>query len=216
MELTLEYTYELMTVEESGDHKRYDTTTRLAEVNMLHVTSPNYVLIYNNLQIDGTPLFTLASQADLEEWSDARGRVYWMASKLKKPTKADFTNTPVDSNLKTAVALTKPRLSNIPTFTLFAMGAAMSDGAKKYGRYNWRKTGSTVSVFYDAMNRHLQDWYTGEDFAKDSGIHHLAHLMADCAIMLDARNHPMMVDDREPVRNATDETQWMNPDFKGN
>lgn len=212
----MEYLYELMTVEENGVPKRYDSTTRLEEVNMLHVTSPNYVLVFDNRNPYSKALFTLETQADLEEWSDARARIRWMESKLRTQVKADFTNTPVDSNLKTAVALTKPRLSNIPTFTLFAMGAAMSDGAKKYGRYNWRKTGSTVSVFYDAMNRHLQDWYTGEDFAKDSGIHHLAHLMADCAIMMDARNHPMMVDDREPVRNATDETQWMNPDFKGN
>lgn len=205
------YNYELMTVDESGVHKRYDTCTRVEELHILHVTDPNYVSVYSNELLSSKPVFILASASDLTEWDEARARNVWKTKDTKAAIKADFTNTPIDSNLKTAVALNKPRLSNIPTFTLFAMGAAMSDGAKKYGRYNWRATGSTVSVFYDAMNRHLQDWYTGEDFAKDSKIHHLAHLMADCAIMLDARNHPNMNDDRQKVKNATDESQWIEP-----
>lgn len=206
----MEYTYELMTVE-NGKNKRYDTTTKAVELNMLHVTAPNYVNVFGSMNLSGSPIYIIESQAELEEWCDARSRGVWVGEKDKSQPKVDFTNVPVDANLKTAAALVKPRMSNIPTFTLFAMGAAMSDGAKKYGRYNWRETGSTVSVFYDAMNRHLQDWYTGEDFANDSGIHHLAHLMADCAIMLDARNHPNMVDDRQKVRLATDESQWLKP-----
>lgn len=206
----MEYTYELMTVE-NGKDKRYDTTTKAMELNILHVTAPNYVSVFSSMNLSGSPIYIIESQAELEEWWDARSRGVWVGEKDKSQPKVDFTNVPVDANLKTAAALVKPRMSNIPTFTLFAMGAAMSDGAKKYGRYNWRETGSTVSVFYDAMNRHLQDWYTGEDFANDSGIHHLAHLMADCAIMLDARNHPNMVDDRQKVRLATDESQWLKP-----
>ena len=104
--------------------------------------------------------------------------------------------TPVDNNKKTAVALNKPRISDVPPVAMFAMGAAMSDGAAKYGRYNWRDDGATVSVFVDAMTRHLLDYWNGEDFAHDSRVHHLAHLMAGGAILLDAALHGKLNDDR--------------------
>jgi len=104
--------------------------------------------------------------------------------------------TPVDSNRKTTAALGKPRLSDVPPVALLALGAAMSDGKEKYGRFNWRETGSTSSVFYDAMMRHLLDWFNGEDFAHDSKVHHLAHVMASCAIILDSDLHNSLNDDR--------------------
>jgi len=103
---------------------------------------------------------------------------------------------PVDNNLKTLAAAGKPRLSDVPPVALLALGAAMSDGKDKYGRFNWRETGSTSSVFYDAMMRHLLDWFNGEDFAHDSKVHHLAHVMASCAIILDSDLHESLNDDR--------------------
>ena len=105
----------------------------------------------------------------------------------------------VDTNLKTAAAAKKARLSDVPPVALFALGAAMSDGATKYGRFNFRETGSTSSVFYDAMMRHLTDWYSGEDFADDSKVNHLGHIMASCAILLDCQLHGKLNDDRMKV-----------------
>jgi len=106
-------------------------------------------------------------------------------------------NKPIDSNPKTVAALNKPRLSDVPPVALFALGAAMSDGADKYGKFNWRDTEASASVFYDAMMRHLTDWYNGEDYADDSKIHHLGHLMASCAIVLDAELHGKLKDNRD-------------------
>jgi hypothetical protein len=104
---------------------------------------------------------------------------------------------PIDNNPKTRVALGKPRLSDVPPVALFALGAAMSDGASKYGRYNWRDTSVTASIFYDAMMRHLVDWYNGEEYAHDSKIHHLGHIMASCAIILDGMRNGKFNDDRD-------------------
>lgn len=106
----------------------------------------------------------------------------------------------LDRNVKTAAAIGKPKLSDVPTVAFFAIGAAMSDGASKYGRFNWRSTEVTASVFYDAMMRHLTAWYAGEDHASDSKIHHLAHLMAGAAIVLDAECHKVFTDDRDVNR----------------
>jgi hypothetical protein len=101
-----------------------------------------------------------------------------------------------DTNLKTLAAANKPRLSDVPPVALFALGAAMSNGKDKYDRFNWRETGSTASVFYDAIFRHLADWYNGEDHADDSKVHHLGHIMASCAILLDSEIHGKLNDDR--------------------
>ena len=101
-----------------------------------------------------------------------------------------------DENPKTAAAAMKPKISNVPVIASFALGAGMDDGARKYGRFNWRETNVTVSVFVDAMTRHLLAYYGGEDHAPDSKVHHLAHLMAGAAILLDAELYGVLNDDR--------------------
>ena len=103
----------------------------------------------------------------------------------------------IDNNPKTQVASTKQTLSYVPTVGLFALGAAMQDGGKKYGRFNWRDTSVTSSVFYDAIQRHLTAWFNGEDHAQDSKVHHLGHIMASCAILLDADLNKVLNDDRD-------------------
>lgn len=122
-----------------------------------------------------------------------------------------MTTEPIDNNPKTLAALSKPKVSDVPPVALFALGAAMSDGATKYGRFNWRDTSVTASVFYDAILRHLTAWYNGENHAPDSKVHHLGHIMASCAILLDAERHKVFHDDRdkrEPRANTKDE--WLN------
>lgn len=78
----------------------------------------------------------------------------------------------------------------------------MKDGKAKYGLMNWRTSGVAASVYYDAALRHLLAWYDGEDYAQDSGVHHLAHAMACFAIVLDAMHSGTLTDDR-PVKGAT-------------
>jgi hypothetical protein len=101
-----------------------------------------------------------------------------------------------DANLKTAAAVGKPQMSGIPPIAIMALGMAMQDGVNKYSLFNWRGTGVTASVFYDAMLRHLLAWYSGEDCAPDSKVVHLAHLMAGAAIILDAEYNKCLNDDR--------------------
>lgn len=103
----------------------------------------------------------------------------------------------VDKNVKSRAAVGKPSIADVPPIGFLALGAAMSDGAGKYGRFNWRDTEVTASTFYKAMGRHLLAWYCGEEVAEDSGVHHLAHLMASCAIILDAQQHGVFTDDRD-------------------
>ena len=105
----------------------------------------------------------------------------------------------VDRNLKTAAAVGKLPSAVVPPIADFALGLAMKDGADKYGPFNWRGTEVTASVFFEALKRHLLFWASGEDFAKDSKVHHLAHLMAGCAILLDAELVGVFRDDRHKI-----------------
>jgi hypothetical protein len=72
----------------------------------------------------------------------------------------------------------------------------MMNGEQKYGRMNWREHTVSSSVYYDAAMRHLMAWFDGETYAPDSGVHHLGHVMACCAILLDGESLAVLNDDR--------------------
>ena len=57
------------------------------------------------------------------------------------------------------------------------------------------------------MHRHLDAWASGEDVADDSGVDHLAHLAASCAILLDARTAGRFEDDRAKLDLAVARAQ---------
>jgi len=101
-----------------------------------------------------------------------------------------------DNNPKTAFGIKKPSNSFTPLGALRALGQVMEFGAKKYGRFNWRGTKVASSVYYNAATRHLNAWFEGEDIDPESGFPHLAHVMACAAIILDADEHKMQIDDR--------------------
>jgi hypothetical protein len=73
---------------------------------------------------------------------------------------------------------------------------AMADGRRKYGHMNWREKNVSSTIYYDAAMRHLMAWLDGQNTAEDSGVHHLGHVMACCAIILDAEAHRNLNDDR--------------------
>jgi len=111
---------------------------------------------------------------------------------------SDDSETPgyPDDNPKTAIGMTKPPLHFIPPVALIHLGLGMENGGSKYGLMNWREHKVSSSVYYDAALRHLLAWWDGQDVAEDSGVHHLGHVMACCAILLDAETNLKLNDDR--------------------
>lgn len=103
-----------------------------------------------------------------------------------------------DGNPKTALGMAKPPTRAIPPVAILELGAAMAIGEAKYGRFNWRQKEITASVYTDAISRHLAAYIDGEDRAPDSGVRHLAHIMACCAILIDAEEARVLNDDRHP------------------
>lgn len=103
-----------------------------------------------------------------------------------------------DNNPKTAAGAKKAQLHLVPASAIHAESYAFADGADKYGPYNWRKDGVTVSTYISAARRHLDDYFDGEDLVPDSksGAHHLGAVRACMAILIDAKKYNMLNDDR--------------------
>lgn len=103
-----------------------------------------------------------------------------------------------DTNPKDAVGIKKVPVSTLPSAPLCELGLAMAEGARKYGRHNYRVVGIRASVYNDAIWRHRTQWWEGEDIDKDSGIHHLTKIAACALVARDAMFMEKFTDDRPP------------------
>lgn len=98
----------------------------------------------------------------------------------------------------------KPQLALIPPVFNTQLANALAFGAyhrkEPYGPWNWRKTKVEYMTYIHAMKRHIDALLEREDVASDSGVHHLGHIAASCAIVLDAAKHGTLVDNRPPAK----------------
>lgn len=111
--------------------------------------------------------------------------------------------TTKDTNPKDGVGSLKPSYSAVPVPVLYELGAALTEGARKYGGYNWRVAGVRVSVYIDAARRHLDDFWEGQDIDPDSGLSHITKAIASLTVLRDAQINGMVQnDDRPPSTSA--------------
>lgn len=82
------------------------------------------------------------------------------------------------------------------------IAAALSHGARKYGRKNFQQTPILANVYGGAIRRHVGAWLTGEDIDPESGLSHLAHIGANVHVLLSAMAHRTFVDDRGPEEQS--------------
>lgn len=102
------------------------------------------------------------------------------------------------SNPKDAVGIKKVPFSTVPSEVIAEIGLAMMEGARKYGRHNYRIAGVRSSVYYDALFRHITAWWEGEDTDPDSGLNHVSKALATLVVLRDAMINEMLTDDRPP------------------
>lgn len=107
-----------------------------------------------------------------------------------------------DTNPKDAVGTKKWRqYCTVPTTIIWELGVAMLEGARKYGRHNYRVAGVRASVYIDAAKGHIDQWWEGEDIDAESGLSHITKAMASLAVLRDAMINDMVTDDRPPKCN---------------
>lgn len=105
-----------------------------------------------------------------------------------------------DTNPKDAVGVKKVPFGVLPGPVLGEVALALLEGARKYGRHNWREAGVRASVYLDAaVMRHLEPFWEGEDIDPDSGLSHVTKAIAGLMILRDSMIQGNWVDDRPPV-----------------
>ncbi len=90
----------------------------------------------------------------------------------------------------------KVPLHEIPPVAEAHISCAFYDGDLKYGFRNWRQSEIDALTYIAATLRHLQAWAEKEEYAEDSGVHHLGHAGACIALLLDAQANGRLIDNR--------------------
>lgn len=78
----------------------------------------------------------------------------------------------------------KTRHDLIPPFAQEMYGKVLTKGAEKYEVRNWER-GMDWSKVTASLDRHILKFKAGEDFDEETGLHHLAHAMCNCAFLLE-------------------------------
>lgn len=111
----------------------------------------------------------------------------------------EFCDGKKDTNPKDGAATNRLDISLFPATGVIYGALAMMEGHCKYGGYNWREAGVLSSVYYAAIQRHLMKWFNGEWEDPNTGVPHLASVLAGAAILVDAIECNMLKDDRPPA-----------------
>lgn len=112
-----------------------------------------------------------------------------------------------DTNPKRNIGVAKVPLHLVSPIMQAYMSIAQYLGDVKYGRWNWRAGGASASIYYAALQRHMQKWYEGEELDSDDGTPHLANAITCLQILIEAKYRGVLEDDRPP---STD----LNPLYK--
>lgn len=100
-------------------------------------------------------------------------------------------------NPKDEAGSKKTPLRYVPPALMIEASGPMSEGARKYGAFNWRSGDRIcVSLYLEAIDRHLSAYKDGEDNDPETGFSHLAHAAATLGIILDSKAIGNLADDR--------------------
>lgn len=77
----------------------------------------------------------------------------------------------------------KVRYDLVPPSAVKALADVFTYGARKYKPGNWQEV-DEPNRYVAALYRHLEAYRMGETHDQESGLHHLAHAMTNCAILL--------------------------------
>lgn len=89
----------------------------------------------------------------------------------------------------------KLRFDLLPAVPLAQVAQVFTHGAVKYGDRNWEK-GLAYSRCVAAIFRHLFKWLMREDTDNESGLPHLAHIIANCLFLMQYQLSGNGTDDR--------------------
>jgi hypothetical protein len=87
----------------------------------------------------------------------------------------------------------------IPPSAALECSLCLQQGAEDYGAFNWREDPIEFYEMLHALQRHFNSVLDREDIDPKSKRKHLGHIMATCAILIDAEAHGTLIDNRPPA-----------------
>lgn len=87
------------------------------------------------------------------------------------------------------------RIGSVDPLALHQLAAVAGFGEQKYARLNYMR-GYPWSLSYDALQRHLMLFWSGEDLDDESGLPHLAHAAWHCLTLMSFMQRERGTDDR--------------------
>lgn len=91
----------------------------------------------------------------------------------------------------------KPAMHLLPPFAMLELGKLFARGVIKYYERNWEK-GMKWSKMLSPMLRHVFRFMLGQNYDKETGVHHLACVAWNALCLLEfTQTHPEL-DDRSP------------------
>lgn len=101
-----------------------------------------------------------------------------------------------DTNPKRQYGLASIPLNLWSTLASAYGALGLYNGSLKYGKANFANTPVEASIYIAAAQRHLAAWAAGEEFDPADGVPNLGGVLANVAILLEARAAGMLIDDR--------------------
>jgi hypothetical protein len=97
----------------------------------------------------------------------------------------------------------KSPIALFPAEVISEIAEIFAFGAEKYGANNWRIDGPETpwDKHYSSIQRHLLQFWSGEDYDKESGKHHLLHAMTQLIIAYVATKESPKMDNRWKNKN---------------
>lgn len=107
-------------------------------------------------------------------------------------------------------------LSSIPMNLLSPIACAYGslgklNGKLKYGGSNFIGTEVIMSIYMDAIRRHLDGIMAGEEFDPADGVPHFGAMLANIDIILCARAGGTLIDDRPLLKGYREEMDKLKP-----
>lgn len=142
--------------------------------------------IYHDSYSDGWRWDLDGSVGDIVEYKLSSG---------KSKEKVVVSEAVKDTNPKQAVGLSKLPMHLWPPLAT-AYGCLGLLNGKKYGLGNYKATPVIISIYLAAIQRHCSAFIEGQECDPVDGTPHLAAILANVAIILEARAVGTLVDDR--------------------
>ena len=102
----------------------------------------------------------------------------------------------------------KARYDLIPADALYGLAQMYTQGAEKYGDYNW-ELGMDWHRVYAALQRHANKWWRREVYDQEDGQHHLLSVIW-CAMTLYAYEARGLGNDNRPIITNFNIDFWRN------